>query len=310
MEHTRPGAEWVRNPERGNMLVLRIMTWISLRLGRRVARVLLHGIVFYFLLFAPASRRASRDYLARVLPHPVRWRDSYRHFLAFASVIHDRVYLLNQRFDLFDISVHGDQVLLDALGDGKGVLLIGAHMGSFEVIRALGRHHAGLKVAMAMFEENARKMQEIFAAINPEAQQDVIGLGQIDSMLKIQDALEQGTLVGMLADRTFNDTGTQPVTILGDAASLPVGPFRMAAILKRPVIFMAGLYLGGNRYAIHFEPLGDFSAMAPGQRQAQMQATMARYGQLLEACCRRAPDNWFNFFDFWRQPEIDGKERT
>lgn len=291
------------------MLMLRIMTWISLRLGRRAARIVLHGIAFYFLLFAPASRLASRTYLQRVLRRPVRWTDLYRHFFAFASVIHDRVYLLNQRFDLFDISVHGEQVLQDALADGQGVLLIGAHMGSFEVIRSLGRHHARLKVAMAMYEDNARKVQEIFAAINPQAQQDVIGLGRIDSMLRIKEVLEQGTLVGMLADRALSDDGTQPVTVLGNPAPLPVGPFRMAAILRRPVIFMVGLYLGGNRYAIHFEPLGDFTTMAPGQRQAQIKAIMARYADMLDTYCRRAPYNWFNFFNFWRQADAGSKDQ-
>lgn len=282
------------------MLMLRIMTWISLRLGRPAGRVVLHLIATYFLLFAPASRAGSRAYLGRILPRPARWWDIYRHFFCFAATIHDRVYLLNQRFDLFDIQVHGEPLMQELLADGEGLFLIGAHMGSFESIRALGRHHAGMKVAMAMYEENARKINRMLAAINPAAQQDVIGLGRIDSMLQIKEQLEQGTLVGMLADRTLGDDSVLAVPLLGDAAHLPVGPFRMAAILRRPVVFMTGLYLGGNRYEIHFEQLADFSRSAAGQRQAEIQAAMARYAQLLEHYCRRAPYNWFNFFDFWR----------
>jgi predicted LPLAT superfamily acyltransferase len=294
------GAEWAQSPERSNMLMLRMMTWISLRLGRFAGRVVLYGIAAYFLLFAPASRNSSRQYLQRVLQRSVRWTDIYKHFFWFASTIHDRVYLLNQRFDLYDIEVHGEQLIQEVLANGQGALLIGAHMGSFEVIRALGRHHAGLNVAMVMYQENARKITQMLAAINPSAQQDVISLGQLDSMLKIKEVLEQGTLVGMLADRTLGQDGTAPVALLGSQAQLPVGPFRMAAILRRPVIFMVGLYLGGNRYAIHFEKLGDFSATGAGQRQAQIHATMTRYAQLLEKYCVHAPYNWFNFFNFWQ----------
>lgn len=301
-------AEWARSPERSNMLMLRIMTWISLRLGRPAGRIVLHLIAGYFLLFAPASRAGSRAYLSRMLGRPVRWSDIYKHFFWFASTIHDRVYLLNQRFDLFDIEVHGEQVIQDALADGQGVFLIGAHMGSFEAIRALGRHHAGLKVAMAMYEENARKINAMLAAINPTAQQDVIGLGRIESMLKIKEYLEQGTLVGMLADRTLGGDSTHAVNFLGDAAYLPVGPFRMAAIVRRPVVFMVGLYLGGNRYAIHFEQLTDFSQNAAGQRQAAIERAMERYAALLENYCRRAPYNWFNFFDFWRTASPAGEQ--
>ncbi|MDB5729358.1 MAG: lipid biosynthesis acyltransferase, partial [Noviherbaspirillum sp.] len=271
------GAEWARRPERSNMLMLRIMTWISLRLGRAPGRAVLHLIVAYFLLFAPASRAGSMRYLSRVLGRRARWSDVYRHFFWFASTIHDRVYLINERFDLFDIRVHGEPVIEEALAGGQGVFLIGAHMGSFEAIGSLGRNRTGLKVAMAMYEENARNISAVLAAINPNAQQNVIGLGHIDSMLKINEALQQGSMVGMLADRTFGDDTTLPVTLLGATAQLPVGPFRMAAIMRRPVIFMVGLYLGGNRYEIHFEKLADFSQLASGQRQAEMERAMARY---------------------------------
>lgn len=302
------GAEWARSPERSNMLMLRIMTWISLKLGRPAGRVVLHLIAGYFLLFAPASRAGSRVYLGRLLQRRVRWTDIYKHFFWFASTIHDRVYLLNQRFELFDIQVHGEQLMNDLLADGEGLFLIGAHMGSFEAIRALGRHHAGLKVAMAMYEENARKINGMLAAINPAAQQDVIGLGRIDSMLKIKEQLERGTLVGMLADRSLGDDSVHAVRFLGEVAHLPVGPFRMAAILRRPVVFMVGLYLGGNKYEIHFEQLADFSHSGAGQRQAQIDRAMACYAELLEQYCRRAPYNWFNFFDFWRSAARPGKK--
>lgn len=319
METTsQSSAEWAHRPERSNMLMLRIMTWISLKLGRPAGRVVLHLIASYFLLFAPASRAGSRAYLGRILKRPVRWTDIYKHFFWFASTIHDRVYLLNQRFDLFDIQVHGEPMMKELLAGGEGLFLIGAHMGSFESVRALGRHHAGLKVAMAMYEENARKINGMLAAINPAAQQDVIGLGRIDSMLKVKEYLEQGMLVGMLADRTLGEESMLPVQLLGDTAHLPVGPFRMAAILRRPVVFMTGLYLGGNRYEIHFEMLADFSRgglprgglpqSGAGQRQAAIESAMARYAQLLEHYCRRAPYNWFNFFDFWQASSHAGKK--
>lgn len=282
------------------MLMLRTMSWISLRLGRPAGRVVLHLIAAYFLLFAPASRSGSRDYLARILERPVRWTDIYKHFFSFASTIHDRVYLLNRRFDLFNIEVHGEQLMLNSLTDGKGLLLIGAHMGSFEVIRALGLQHVGMKVAMAMYEENARKLNQMLGAINAAARQDVIGLGKIDSMLKINERLNQGTLVGMLGDRTLDNDIMRPITLLGAAANFPLGPFRMAAILRRPVFFMVGLYLGKNRYEIHFEKLADFSEIPKGQRQQEIDVTMLRYAGLLEEYCRRAPYNWFNFFDFWK----------
>ena len=294
--------EWIARPERSNRLMLQMMTWISLRLGRGFARGVLHGIALYFLCFAPASRRASRAYLTRALQRPVRWRDMYRHFFSFATTIHDRVYLVNQRFDLFEFEMHGEAALSRLLAKGQGLFLLGAHLGSFEVIRAMGRKNPELHVAMLMLEDNAQKINAMLATINPQAVQDIIGLGQIDSMLQVKARLDRGEVVGMLADRTLNDDHLHPVEILGETAYLPEGPFRMAALLQRPVLFMTGLYLGGNRYAIHFEPLLDFSSVERGQRDAAVHAGLTRYAALLEQYCRQAPYNWFNFFDFWRRP--------
>ena len=295
-------AAWTRRPERSNMFMLRLMTWVSLTLGRGAARVVLHGIAVYFLLFAPSSRRASRQYLQRALGHAPRWRDLYRHFFTFAATIHDRVYLVNQRFDLFSFEVYGQDKLHRLIDHGNGLFLMGAHLGSFEVIRALARKDTDLHVSMVMHEENARKINAMLAAINPLAGQDIIGLGHIDSMLKVSERLDAGHVIGILADRTTGHDTLQPVNMLGATAHLPSGPLRKAALLRRPVVFMTGLYLGGNRYAIHFETLADFSDIARGQRDAAVQAAILRYAALLDQYCRQAPYNWFNFFDFWQTP--------
>ena len=277
------------------------MVWISLTFGRRIGRVVLYGIAAYYVLFAAAARRASRAYLERALGRWAEWSDGFRHVLSFASTIHDRIYLLNDRFDLFDIEVIGAEALLASLERQPGALLIGGHLGSFEVLRAVGRGRAGLKVAMLMYEENARKINAALEAINPAATADIIALGRMDSMIEARDKLDHGYLVGMLADRGLGDDATVDHEFLGKMAPFPVGPFRMAALLRRPVFFMAGLYLGGNRYQIHFEPLADFSETPRAERDAAMRAAQQRYAERLSHFCRLAPYNWFNFFDFWQK---------
>lgn len=295
-------ADWTSQPERSNLAWLRLMTWISLRLGRTAARVVLRLIAVYFLLFAPAARRASRGYLGRALGRRPGLGDLYRHLFSFASTVHDRIYLLNDRFALFDIQVQGEEVMREALASGQGVFLMGAHLGSFEVIRALGRRHATPPIAMVMYEDNARKINQILTAINPTATADLVPLGRVDSMLRVRERLARGDLVGVLGDRTLGDDPGLRVPFLGDPARFPTGPFRLASLTGRPVIFMTGLYLGGNRYQIHFKPLADFSLPHPGGHQPAIAEALRRYAGLIEAHCREAPYNWFNFFDFWHQP--------
>ncbi|MHB1093626.1 LpxL/LpxP family acyltransferase [Thiobacillus sp.] len=302
-QRAHPGTsqtEWAGRPERSNTAMLRLMTWLSLKLGRAPTRLLLGGASLYYLLFSSVSRTASRAYLRRALGREPRLADLFRHFHGFASTIHDRIFLINARFDLFQIEVHGEDVIRDVLAAGRGAFLMGAHMGSFEVTRAIGRRQPGLKVAMVMYEENARKLNAALAAINPAAEQDIIPLGQLDSMLRVQSCLDAGMVLGMLGDRTLGDDPTVSIPFLGEAAEFPVGPMRLAAMLRRPVLFMSGLYLGGNRYAIHFEKLADFSEINRQGRDAAIHAAIAAYAASLERHSRTNPYNWFNFFDFWR----------
>jgi predicted LPLAT superfamily acyltransferase len=210
---------------------------------------------------------------------------------------------LNERYDLFDLRLHGEKLVGTTLDEGRGAFLIGAHLGSFEVVRAIGRTQPNLRVAVTMYEDNARRINAILASINPAAKQDVIALGQVDSMLKVREYLDSGSMIGILADRTLLGDARDSVRwvdFLGKPAAFPLGPLHMAAMLKRPVIFMTGLYRGGNRYDIHFEKLADFSQIERSERGAEVEAALTRYVALLEQHCRAAPYNWFNYFDFWQ----------
>lgn len=296
-------GDWRQQKERSHPWLLHLMVAISRLFGRRIGRIVLYGIAAYFTAFAPVARRASRDYLQRVKGRQATLGEVFRHVLSFASTVHDRVFLLGKGSHGLRVEVQGAEALQAACADGQGVLLMGAHLGSFEVLRVMGQERGGMRVAMVMYEENARKVNEALRAINPDAVQDIIPLGRMDSMLAVKDRLSEGCLVGILADRRLkaDDDDAVSLPFLGDNARFPAGPWRLALLLRRPVFFMAGLYLGGNRYQVRFEPLADFSQVPRAGRQAAMDDAMQSYVGMLERLAREAPYNWFNFFDFWHQ---------
>jgi len=304
-------AAWTRQAERSNALTLRVMRWIAVTLGRPLSRLVLHPITLYFMLFGGPAARASADYLRRVLGRAPSWGERYRHVHHFAATILDRVYLLRGDFELFELNVVGAEQLDAVLQAGRGAFLVGAHLGSFEALRALGEQRRGVRVAMLMYEQNAKLLTDTLRAIAPDAVQHVIGLGRMEAMLELRDWLDGGGVAGLLADRTLQGPGqsnaagrsrTHWIDFLGSPAAFSDGAFRLAALLRRPVVFMAGLYLGGGRYQLRFVPLADFSESgesAGAARDAAVQAAVVRYAQLLEQHCRETPRNWFNFFDFW-----------
>ena len=291
-------AEWATRPERSSMAVLRFMVWLSLFLGRRLSRLVLYPIAAYFVVFAPKAKRASKAYLSRALGRTARLPDGFRHVLTFASVVHDRVYWLRGRHDLFEIEVIGESRLATLRQQGRGMVFAGGHFGSFEALRAVGERH-GIDTRMLMFPDNARKVTAALTSINPALANSVIGLGRPDSVLRVRDHLQNGGSVGILADRMLGDDKSRDIPFLGEPAPFPVGPWRLAAMLGAPVVFMAGCYLGGNRYQLVFEPIIDFAQVPAEKRASAMQEAQDRFVELLEARCRQAPWNWFNFYDFW-----------
>jgi predicted LPLAT superfamily acyltransferase len=291
---------WVDRPERSNTMAIRFIVWIALTLGRSVARLFLYPISLYFMLFAGEARAASKQYLRRALGREPRIIDGFRHIHTFASTILDRVFLLNGCFDKFKVNVHLDDAARAMIVSRQGCILLGAHHGSFEITRAYAHEIAGPPASVVMFEENARKLNSVLHAINPALSQQVIALGRVDSMLKVEQALQRGEFIGILADRGLKQ-GSASVScqFLGAPARFPSGPLRMAYMLKAPVLMMAGVYRGGNRYDLYFEELADMGK-AGSNRREEIQRAQQRYVERLEHYCRIAPYNWFNFYDFWK----------
>ena len=303
-ERARP-SRWTAHQERSNLWVLRLMRWIAIKTGRRVARLTLHPITLYFLLAHGKARRESARYLRRALEQEVGWSHVYRHIHRFASTVLDRVYFLQERFDEFDVRATGAEAIDAPIARGRGALMVGAHLGSFEALRAIGEER-GLNVAMLMYEDNARLINATLAAIAPEARLHTIALGRAGAMLAVREWLDQGGIAGLLGDRTLPGHSGRSRTVclpfLGAPARFSDGPFRLAAMLRRPAIFMTGLYHGGRHYELRFTELADFSEPAPGgaaEQEQRIAQAMATYVALLETLCRESPYNWFNFFDFW-----------
>src|SRR6185436_17105359 len=114
----------------------------------------------------PETRRHSARYLSRALARPATWGDVYRHLHTFSSTVLDRVYLLQERF---------------------------------EELRMIG-HEKGLRVAMIMYEDNARLINETLAALAPKSELRTIALGRVDAMLSLRRWLDEGGVAGLLAD--------------------------------------------------------------------------------------------------------------
>jgi predicted LPLAT superfamily acyltransferase len=276
---------WRERPERGSMGMKRLIIWLALHAGRATCRVLLVPISAYFLATAPRARRASQQFLARARGRPATWVDSFRHLFVFATTLLDRVFLLHQRHRDLDVKVTNAQVFEDAIASGRGCLLLGSHLGSFEMLGVIGSVERKLKVNMVMHLEDSAGLRDLLSGSGFTIPYQVIPLGHPESMMRVKECLERGEVVGILADRIYGNEPTCSLPFFGTPARFSLSPFRLARITGAPAVTVFGLYRGGRRYEIVFEPLPE--------------PDPAPYVEILERHARLAPDNWFNFYDFW-----------
>jgi predicted LPLAT superfamily acyltransferase len=283
---------WRRQRERGSPALMAFIAGVALRIGRPAASLMLPPICAYFMVFSRHARRASRDFLTRALGRPATWRDMYRQFHCFATTILDRVLWLAGRTGEYEVAMRGVEALDDALADGRGCLLVGAHYGSFELLRVLATTRPGLRVRALMHPHNDRKLAGVLDRRTTVHPDPIIELGRPETMLEVREALAGGAAVALLADRATREGDMVACPFLGAPARLPRGPFKLAAVLGVPVVLFSAAWNGGRRYEVAFEAFGEV-------RAAETDRAVERYARWLEAACRRSPENWFNFYDFW-----------
>ncbi len=295
--------QWHNLSERGSPFALRIILWIALHLGRKVARAVLPPITLYFLLFAKPQRLASRHYLSRAFNRPPSLLEIARHIHCFASTILDRVFLLVDESDGLDIHIHNVELILNRVAQTQGCILLGSHLGSFEVLRVLAVTHQKLPLKILMYPDHNQQITQIFSALNPEVADTVIPLGRMETLLEVDEYLSQGYSIGILGDRVTGDERSTNCEFMGEQTLFPEGPMLLASTLKAPVVLFFGLYRGGNRYDIHFELLSDKITVERKNRAAALQRHIQHYANRLEHYALMAPYNWFNFYDFWNDQD-------
>ncbi|ADV28618.1 lipid A biosynthesis acyltransferase [Pseudoxanthomonas suwonensis 11-1] len=295
---------WKQRPEGGSPAMVRLILAIARGGGRGAARLCLYPIVAYFLCVRAAERRASRAWLSRVQGRPASLWAVARHIHTFSATILDRVFLLGGRMGVFDIDVQGLEHLEALLDQGRGALLFGSHLGSFDALRVLSRRRPGLQVRIVLDRGQNPTLTQIFDSLDPALAAGVIDGAQPGPViaLEIQHALQAGALVALLVDRVHGHEETVAVPFLGHPAQLPLTPWRLAIALHAPVLLCFGLYRGGNRYDLRFEPFLDPLADPPPARAGRaewLRERVAAYAARLEHHARDAAYNWFNFYDFW-----------
>lgn len=289
------------------------MRWFYRTFGRRATVAFLYPIAGYFFLKDREIRASSRHYLERVwafpegraaLGSPPSARHVFRHVLEFAINILDRMVVWGGEHDQIEIEHKGSEYLFRLWREGRGGILLGAHLGSFDMLRLISAQ-AGVVVNVVMFTRHAAQINAFFEKLSPDSKVRVIQLdpGSVRTVFEIKACIDRGEFVGILGDRVWQGERSAVASFLGRPARFPLGPFLLPGLLGCPMLLSLCLRTGPSSYQALALPFAEGGVVPRAERAKRAQELVDSYARMLEERCLRTPYQWFNFFDFWAGAE-------
>jgi len=300
---------WSQLEERGVIWGMQLLLKVYLLCGRRVLQCFLYPVVSYYWLINRTGRNASRQYLKKIAAYSPEsglhgsTLDSYRHFLSFANAMIDKLAAMSGAIALSDFEYLGRERFAEELEQGRGLLILGSHLGNLEVMRAIASLRNQVVVNVLVHTKHAEKFNSL---LNQNSIGNRVNLLQVTqtnaaTAMLLQDRIDAGELVVIAADRT-PVTGQHRVSkalFFGDPAGFPQGPFILASLLKCPVYTLFCLK-HPHRQAIYFEHFSDCITLPRKQRETALRQYIQDYADRLQYYCLKEPLQWFNFYDFWQ----------
>jgi len=310
---TPRGQHWAQINEFSFVAGMRLLFWLCRLVGRWPVRLILYPVSLWYLWTKPAARAASSDYLQRAAEHGAGLNDLgklgvFRHFVAFAESILDKMLLWSGLFDTDSVKYHGQSLIAAEIAKKRGGVLICCHLGNLDLCRVLSRQMAGFKMTVLIHTKHAQRFNRLLAQLNADSQVNLMQVTELSAATAVllSEKVARGEFVAVAGDRI-------PVTpkprvamadFFGAPAPFPVGPYILADLLQCPVFLLFTLRRGRTS-EIHFELFRESIHLPRRQRERALADLAAEYALRLEHYCRRAPLQWFNFYQFWRLPTMD-----
>ena len=287
---------------KGSVPGSRIFMWLLRHGGLLPAYCLLVPVSLYYAFFDFKSIQALRLYWAHCGKKAGAMR-LWRHFFRFGLSLLDRYMFLLKTKSPFSFTTINEQAITAAVNEGKGVILLSAHLGNWEIAGNLLYDRIETPINFTMIDSEKSEIKEVFGKAFVKRRVSIIPIGQ-DSMafvMGVHEALRKGEIVCMHGDRMLGNKG-MTTRFLGGAVEFPIGPFAIAAATGAPVIPIFAIKKGlWGRYEMKAYPPIMVSSDSHMDRNAVVSGALEGYVKLLEHVVKENPYEWFNFYDFWEE---------
>jgi predicted LPLAT superfamily acyltransferase len=276
--------------------------YLILRLfGLRGGYGLLFPTVLFYVLFSRKIHRRTKPYLHKRFPTHGPWQyagDTIRNVLSFGRVLVDRGWLGCASGAAFSCDMDGLETLQAITAEGKGAILLTAHVGNWQTALAHLRFlTVPVHVMMHYDQQDARKhyfdlgkKQRGFAIITTD--------GPFGGMIEATAALQRGEFVTVMGDRHIKGPFSN-VDFLGRKARFPNAAYTLAAHLNVPVVVLLSAKTGARGFQLRVWDVLHPQFGPARDRQSVLDDCCRKFARALEKYLKIFPYQWYNFYDFW-----------
>ena len=283
----------------GTPLGYKIFIFFFKYLGLRFAYLNLTYVVLFFVIKCRKERNAIWFYYRQILKYSVLKSSLkiYAHFFVFAQTIVDKVAIRYGFSHKFKYTFENADEAIALMSRPQGAIFLGAHIGSWEVgSHIFSKYDKTMNILMVDAEYQRIKNVIEKSGENPGYKIIPINEDSIEAILRVKKALADGEILGIQGDRYIDEKRKKEVEFLGRKADFPEGPFLMASKLRTPVVIYFAMREKMS-YNFIFKYVDNKEGLSAKDYQEKI---FNEYLKLLEETVKRYPQQWFNFYSFWK----------
>ena len=282
---------------RGNKLGYGIFIWLLKTGGLAPAYFLLRFVSWYYILFVPAATGPLRQLYQRLGFSQREIKKTIRkNIYVFGQSIIDKIVVMSGLKHQFTVERTGGYYLNELADGGKGGILVSAHLGNYELAGHLLQRLDTI-INIVMYDGEAEQVKQYLDKITGPKTFNIIYIREdLSHIYEMSAALQRNELICLHADRYVEGNRTIEHEFLGSPAKFPLGPFILASKLKAPVCFVFAFKETKHKYHFYGHP----PKVYDGRGTEGAQKMLQDYIILLEEKVRKYPEQWFNYYDFWK----------
>ncbi len=271
--------------------------------GRYVACFFMYFVVLWYILFYPPIHTKCKPYLSRRFPHVknrfIRLFYEYRWITSLGRSLIDRAAYGIRGPKSIEIEAPQGQKLLDLLDEGKGLIVISAHTGCWQIAFS-ALQYLKTKVHLVIHQDQSDIDKHYYEYKGEAPPFNIIDpAGYLGGTLQMVAVLQEGETLGLMGDRVFgNDNNTMMLDFLGGPIKIPVASFRLAAMQGTPIAVLLSYKESRSRYRV--ELAGVIRVPVLVERNSDAYISYGRqYLRCLTSFVQDHPFDFYNYYDMW-----------